>query len=162
MLYCSSFTKRIRHRTSDLMDLLTTHSLSIHMGKPMPFIHEFRDLVQTYTAISLPKDVIAIVKEQGISFPHNNYTVLNFIPDPFEEYVPMTHLSPYYFDNLVDHINHTMTKVYYGLEQQHQYVLKVRHRRMIEVLKEERLAQQPPAHKRRKVDMTDVTHYGYD
>lgn len=162
MLYCHNISKRIRHRTSDLMDLLSTHSLNIHTGKPMPFIHDFRNLVQTYTAISLPKDVIAIVKEQGVSFPHNNYTVLNFIPEPFEEYVPMAHLSPYYYDNLVEHINHTMTNVYHGLDQQHQYVLKVRHQRVMEALKEERLAQQPPAQKRRKVDMTDVTHYGYD
>jgi hypothetical protein len=74
----------------------------------------------------------------------------------------MTHLSPYYFDNLVEHINHTMTNVYYGLEQQHQYVLKVRHRRVMNALKLELIAQQPPAHKRRKLDMTDVCYYHSD
>ena len=162
MLYCSNISKRIRHRTSDLMDLLTTHSLSIDMGKPMPFIHDFRELIHGYTAISLPKDVIAIVKEQGVSFPHDNYTVLNFISSPFEEYVPMTHLNPYYYDNLVGHINDTMTKVYHGLDQQHQYVLKVRHRKIMEALKLEEIARQPPAQKRRKVDMTDVCYYETD
>jgi hypothetical protein len=55
-----------------------------------------------------------------------------------------------------------MTKVYHGLDQQHQYVLKVRHRRIMEALKEERQGQQPPAQKRRKVDMTDVCYYSSD
>jgi len=168
MLYYSNFTTRIRHRTSDLMELLGTHSLSIHQGKPMPFIHDFRDLVHGYTAISLPKDVIAIIREEGLSLPynsygpHNKYSVINFISEPFREYVPMSHLSPDYFDNLVDHINGAMSNVYYGLERQHQYVLEVRHHRVKESLKLERLAAQPPAPKRRKVDVTDVCYYASD
>jgi len=163
MLYYSNFTKRIRHRTSDLMDLLSTHSLRIHQGLPMPFIHDFRDLVHGYTAISLPKDVIASLKEQteekGWPFPHNNYTLSNFMSKPLQEYVPVSHLNPHYFDNLVDHINDTMTNLYGALERQHQYVLEVRHHRVMEALKQDQVAQQPPAHKRRKVDITDVCYY---
>jgi len=163
MLYYSNFTKRIRHRTSDLMDLLSTHSLRIHQGLPMPFIHDFRDLVHGYTAISLPKDVIASLKEQteekGWPFPHNNYTLSNFMSKPLQEYVPVSHLNSHYFDNLVDHINDTMTNLYGALERQHQYVLEVRHHRVMEALKQDQVAQQPPAHKRRKVDITDVCYY---
>lgn len=168
MLYYSTFTKRIRHRTSDLMELLTTHSLRIHQGLPMPFIHDFRDLIHGYTSISLPKDVIAIIQEDGLSLPYNHYGpynkygVINFISEPFQEYIPMSHLSPGYYDNLVNHINSAMTNVYYGLERQHQYALEVRHRRVIETLKLERLAAQPPASKRRKVDITDVCYYASD
>jgi len=74
----------------------------------------------------------------------------------------MSHLSPGYFDNLVDHINGAMSNVYYGLERQHQYTLEVRHRRVLDSLKLERLAAQPPAPKRRKVDVTDVCYYASD
>jgi len=168
MLYYSNFTKHIRHRSSDLMELLSNHSLSIHQGKPMPFIHEFRGLIHSYTAISLPKDVIATIREEGLSLPYtcyspyNKYSVIHFISEPFQEYVPVSHLSPHYFDNLVNHINSAMTNVYYGLERQHQYALEVRHRRIMESLKLERLAGQPPAPKRRKVDVTDVCYYGSD
>ena len=168
MLYYSNFTTRIRHRISDLMELLTTHSLRIHQGKPMPFIHEFRELIHSYTAISLPKDVIATIREEGLSLPYtcyspyNKYSVINFISEPFQEYVPVSHLSPHYFDNLVNHINGAMTNVYYGLERQHQYALEVRHRKVIKSLKVERLAAHPPAPKRRKVDITEVCYYESD
>jgi len=168
MLYYSNFTTRIRHRTSDLMELLSNHSMNIHRGKPMPFIHEFRELIHSYTAISLPKDVIATIREEGLSLPynsyapHNKYSVIHFISEPFQEYVPVSRLSPDYFDNLVDHINGAMTNVYYGLERQHQYTLEVRHRRVMDSLKLERLAPHPPAPKRRKVDNTDVCYYESD
>lgn len=168
MPYYSNFTTRIRHRTSDLMELLDTHSLSIHRGKPMPFLHEFRDLIHSYTAISLPKDVIATIREDNLSLPYNSYgpykkySVINFISEPFQEYVPVSHLSPGYYDNLVNYINDAMTNVYHGLERQHQYTLEVRHHRVIETLKLERLAAHPPASKRRKMDITYVCYYESD
>jgi hypothetical protein len=52
-----------------------------------------------------------------------------------------------------------MTNLYGALERQHQYVLEVRHHRVMEALKQDQVAQQPPAHKRRKVDITDVCYY---